>query len=212
MLDMGFLTDVRTVIKRLPARRQTILFSATLPKDIDVLAGQILKHPARVSVAPPSAAAEGIRQSVYYVEPPGKRLLLLKLLEDVAATRVLVFVRTRHGADRLMSSLRTAKIRTDAIHADRPQPDRLRALAAFTAGETRVLVATEIASRGIDIEGITHVINFDVPNVPESYIHRIGRTARAGAEGVAISLCSKEERPYIVEIERVMRRKLEVAG
>jgi len=209
MLDLGFLTDVRTVIKRLPARRQTVLFSATLPRDIEKLAAQILKNPARVSVAPPSAPADGIRQFVYFVEHPKKREVLLQILADPAVTRALVFVRTRKGADRLMASLRTDRIRADALHADRPQPERLRALAAFTAGEIRVLVATEIASRGIDVAGVSHVINYDVPNVPDSYVHRIGRTARGGAAGVAISLCSAAERPFLAAIERVTRQPIE---
>lgn len=210
MLDLGFLVDVRSILGRLPGRRQTILLSATMPRDIEALAAKILRSPARIAVAAPDAPADGVRQLVRFVEHPGKRPALLAILEDPAATRVLVFVRTRANADKLTASLRTAKIRADALHADRPQPDRLRVLSAFANGELRVLVATEIAARGIDVDGVSHVVNFDVPNVPESYVHRIGRTARAGAVGVAISLCSKAERPWLDEIERVIRRKLEV--
>jgi ATP-dependent RNA helicase RhlE len=208
MLDLGFLNDVRTVIKRLPAARQTILFSATLPKDIELLISQILRNPARVSVAAPSAPAEGVDQRVLFLEHPAKRAALLQILADPTATRALVFVRTRAGADRLTASLRTAKIRADSLHADRPQPERLRALDGFARGELQVLVATEIASRGLDVDDVSHVINYDMPNVPESYVHRIGRTARGGSVGIAISFCTGIDRPALEEIERLTNVKL----
>ncbi len=208
MLDMGFLNDVRTVVKRLPTTRQTVLFSATLPADIEKLAAQILRKPVRVSVARAAATNDGIEQFVLFVEHPGKRIALLTLLENAAASRVLVFVRTRQGADRLTAALRTARIRADALHADRPQPDRLRALDGFSRGDLRVLVATEIAARGIDVDGITHVVNYDMPNVPESYVHRIGRTARGGAAGVSLTFCTADDRPALEAIERLTKKKL----
>lgn len=210
MLDIGFLADVRKVVELLPERRQTVLFSATLPRAIEKLASQIMQDPASVSVAAPSAAADRVRQFVRFVEPGSKREALLAILADPAATRVLVFVRARDRAEKLTAMLRNEKIAADGLHADRPQRDRLAALAAFARGDVRVLVASELAARGIDVDGITHVVNFDVPSVPESYVHRIGRTARAGAEGVAIALCSKAERLWLAEIERVTRQKMEV--
>jgi len=238
MLALGFLDDVRRVLKHLPARRQNLLFSATMPRDIERLAAQFLRDPARVSVAARSATAQGVRQFVQFVEAPAKRVALLTLLAvegggsggDAARgrptgsssgtgggvaeggappsapggdiTRALVFVRTKATADRLTASLRTARVRADCIHADRPQPERLRALEAFTRGELRVLVATEIAARGIDVDGVSHVINYDMPNVAESYVHRVGRTARGGAVGVAITFCGAADRPMCAEIER----------
>ncbi len=212
MLDMGFLADVRRVVRALPAARQTALFSATLPRDIEQLAAQVLRQPVRVSVAAPAAPAVGVRQQVWFVEPPAKRELLLSLLAQPDTTHVIVFVRTRHGADKLVGSLRVAKVRADALHADRPQPDRLAALAAFARGDLRVLVATEIASRGLDVEGVTHVVNYDLPNVPESYVHRIGRTARAGAVGVAVSFCAAAERGWLADIEALTGQRLERLG
>ncbi len=219
MLALGFLDDVRTVVKRLPPRHQTALFSATMPRDIEQLATRILRNPARVSVAPASATADGVRQFVRFVEAPAKRVALLHLLGvgDAAApsapwgdvTRALLFVRTKATADKLTASLRTARVRADCIHADRPQPDRLRALDAFTRGDLRVLVATEIAARGIDVNGVSHVINYDMPNVPESYVHRVGRTARGGAVGVSITFCGAAERAMLAEIERRTRVKME---
>ena len=208
MLDMGFIADVRTLVKRLPARRQTVMFSATLPKDIEKLAAQILRNPARVSVARASAVAERIEQYVYFVEQPGKRAKLIELLADPRITSAIVFARTRHSADRIAASLSAANIRASAIHSDKAQIERTRAMAAFSRGDTRVLVATDIAARGIDIDGISHVINYDLPNVAESYVHRIGRTARAGAAGVAISLCATDELPYLQDIERLTRQRI----
>ncbi len=209
MLDMGFIADVRRVVRALPSPRQTALFSATMPGPIETLAAQVLRKPVRVAVAAVSAPAVGVRQRVVFVEPPAKRERLLSILAEPEATRVIVFVRTRLGADKLVGSLRSARVRADAIHADRPQPDRLAALSAFARGDLRVLVATEIASRGLDIEGVTHVINYDLPNVAESYVHRIGRTARAGAVGVAISFCTTAERGQLDDIEALIGERLE---
>lgn len=208
MLDMGFITDVRAVIKKLPKARQTVLFSATLPRDIVDLATHILVNPARVTVAPVKHTAEHIRQIVLLVEKPDKRVALLRILAGQGVTRVLVFIRTKHGADRLAAALVAADIRAEAIHADRPQFERERALADFESGATRVLVATDIAARGLHIDGVSHVVNYDVPSVPDTYVHRIGRTARAGAAGEAITLCAKEEMAFLREIERVMGRKI----
>ncbi len=208
MLDMGFINDVRKIASRLPAKRQTVMFSATLPKDIEKLASQILRDPVRVSVARAAAVAERIEQYVYYVEKPVKRATLLGILADPALTSVILFARTKHGADRITTFLRAARIRSAAIHGDKAQAERTRALADFANGVTRVLVATDIAARGIDIDGISHVINFDVPNIAETYVHRIGRTARAGATGVAISLCSTEERPFLADIEKLTQQRL----
>lgn len=209
MLDMGFIHDVRTIVKRLPSRRQTVMFSATLPKDIEALAAQILRNPVRVSVAPASAVADRILQRVYFVEKVAKRQKLLEILADPAVTSAIVFARTKHGADRIATGLRAVNIRASAIHGDKVQEERTRALAAFSRGATRVLVATDVAARGIDIDGISHIINYDVPNVAETYVHRIGRTARAGAAGVAISLCASEERAWLVDIERLTGTKME---
>jgi ATP-dependent RNA helicase RhlE len=208
MLDMGFINDVRTIVKRLPARRQTVMFSATLPADIEKLAAQILRNPARVSVAPASSVAANITQSVHFVEKVEKRAVLLRILADDTVTRVLVFVRTKHGCDRLATALRAANVRAVAIHGDKSQEDRTRALAGFVRGTTRVLVATDVAARGIDIEGVSHVVNYDIPNVAETYVHRIGRTARAGAAGVAISLCGTDELPFLQDIERLTRQRI----
>ncbi len=212
MLDPGFQVDVRNVVKRLPAKRQVALFSATFPQSVERLVAALTRNPARVSVAPRAAPVRGVEQFVRFVEHPEKRAALLELLADPSATRVVVFVRTRDRADRLMAMLRTERVRADAIHADRPQPDRLRALASFAAGEVRVLVATDIAARGLDIDGVTHVVNHEVPNVVETYVHRIGRTARAGAQGVAVTFCTAAERLLLQEIERVTGKALEVVA
>ncbi len=203
MLDMGFINDVRTLVKRLPMRRQTAMFSATMPTDIERLAGQILRNPVRVSVARASAVAPRVEQFVHFVEKPWKRQKLLEILADPAITSAIVFARTKKGADRIAGSLNTAGIRTSLIHGDKEQAERIRAMAVFARGGTRVLVATDIAARGIDIDGISHVINYDIPNIAESYVHRIGRTARAGASGVAISLCASEELAWLRDIEKL---------
>ena len=210
MLDMGFIHDVRRVIQVLPPRRQTLFFSATMPPDIQELADSILSDPAKVAVTPVSSTAEKVEQSVYFVEKGDKRAFLVDLMADPAITRALVFTRTKHGANRVAEYLTKGRIRAEAIHGNKSQNARERALAAFKKGDIRVLVATDIAARGIDIDGISHVINFEIPNVPETYVHRIGRTARAGATGIAISMCEAEERPFLVDIERLIRQNIRV--
>jgi ATP-dependent RNA helicase RhlE len=210
MLDMGFIRDVKRVIAVLPAARQTLLFSATMPGDITALAESVLKSPVRVEVTPVSSTVERIDQRVLFVDGASKRPLLAEVLRDPAIVRALVFARTKHGADRIAKDLAKSRVEAAAIHGNKSQSARQRALESFRAGRVRVLVATDIAARGIDIDGITHVINFDLPNVPESYVHRIGRTARAGADGVALSFCSAEERVLLRDIEKVTRRKLTV--
>ncbi len=208
MLDLGFQQDLRAIVKRLPPRRQTLLFSATMPPDIVKLAAGLLHDPVRVTVAPVAHAAEHIRQIVFLVEKPDKRAQLMRVLADPDVTRALVFIRTRDAADRLARALREANVRAEALHADRPQVEREQALADLQQGRIRVLVATDIAARGLHIDGVSHVVNVDVPSVPETYLHRIGRTARAGAAGVAITLCAKEERAWLAAIEGVLGRPL----
>ncbi|MCC6809789.1 MAG: DEAD/DEAH box helicase [Deltaproteobacteria bacterium] len=202
MLDMGFIHDVRRVIEKLPKQRQTLLFSATMPSDIEQLSKQILIDPIRVAVTPPSTTVERIEQRIYFVEKADKRALLIHLLDALKVERALVFTRTKHGANRVAEALTKARIRAEAIHGNKSQNARTRALDGFKRGQLRVLVATDIAARGIDIDDLTHVINFDLPNVPETYVHRIGRTGRAGAAGLAMSFCEQEEREYLVDIER----------
>ncbi|MFE8596666.1 DEAD/DEAH box helicase [Archangium violaceum] len=211
MLDMGFIHDVKRVIAALPKKRQTLFFSATMPPEIQGLANSILTNPVRVEVAPVATTAETIDQRLYFVEKEQKRGLLVHLLQtDKAIQRVLVFTRTKHGANRVAKQLEAAGIGAEPIHGNKSQNARERALAAFKSGTCRVLVATDIAARGIDIDGITHVINFDLPNVPETYVHRIGRTGRAGAAGIALSFCDSEERAYLKDIERTIRRRVPV--
>lgn len=205
MLDMGFIQDVRRVIKALPARRQTLLFSATMPEAIQELADHILIEPVRVEVTPQATTVEKIEQSVFFVDKKNKRALLEHILSDPAIRRVLVFTRTKHGANRLVEQLDRARIQAEAIHSNKSQTARERALANFRSGRTRVLVATDIAARGIDVDDVTHVINYDLPNEPESYVHRIGRTARAGASGTAYSFCDVEERKFLRDIEKLIR-------
>lgn len=210
MLDLGFIADVNKLVSRLPRRRQTLLFSATLPPEIENLAARTLHNPVRVSVAPVAAVAPHIEQAVRHVQIPDKPAALREILADTNVVRALVFVRTKAGADKLVQRLGTDGIVSEAIHSDRPQPDRIRALARFRSGACRVLIATDIAARGIDIDLVSHVINYDIPNVPETYVHRIGRTARAGAGGIAISLCSQLERGFLVEIERLIGQAIPV--
>jgi ATP-dependent RNA helicase RhlE len=210
MLDMGFLPDVRRVLALLPSNRQTLLFSATMPADIAALAAKILRDPVRVAVSPVASTVETVTQSVYFVERGAKRALLEHVLRDPSLDRVLVFARTKHGANRIASQLEQARICAAAIHGNKSQGARTRALEDFRQGSTRVLVATDIAARGIDVEGISHVINFDLPEVAESYVHRIGRTARAGATGVAFSFCDPGERPLLRDIERLIRMRVPV--
>jgi ATP-dependent RNA helicase RhlE len=211
MLDMGFLPDVRNIISMIPEGRQALLFSATIPGEIRRLAGTILRDPVRVMVTPPSSpAAENVEHFVCYVEKPNKAELLRHLLSDDSARNALVFTRTKRGADRLAEQLVRSRIIAEAIHGDRSQGQRERALAKFKNGQTRVLVATDVAARGLDIAWLSHVINFDLPEEPENYVHRIGRTGRAGASGTAISFCGIEERSLLVSIERLIGRHLKV--
>lgn len=208
MLDMGFINDIRKIVAKLPIKRQTLFFSATMPKDIADLAEQMLRDPARVSVTPVSSTAERIDQRIIQVDHTAKPAILAQLLKDEPVNRALVFTRTKHGADKVVKGLAKVGIAAEAIHGNKSQNHRERVLAAFRSGDIRTLVATDIAARGIDVDGITHVVNFDIPNVPETYVHRIGRTARAGADGVAISLCAGEEHTYVRDIERLIRMNL----
>jgi ATP-dependent RNA helicase RhlE len=212
MLDMGFIHDVRRIIDLLPARRQTLLFSATLPANIQLLADNILNNPISVAVTPEASTVETIEQTVFFVEKHHKQSLLEHLLRDSTMKRVLVFTRTKHGANKVVRKLTQASVSAEPIHGNKSQSARERALASFKAGATRVLVATDIAARGIDVDDITHVINFDLPNEPETYVHRIGRTARAGASGIAFSFCNADERAYLVNIERLIRMNIPTAS
>jgi ATP-dependent RNA helicase RhlE len=212
MLDMGFVNDVRRIASALPAARQTLLFSATMPPAIETLARSMLKEPVRVSVTPAVTTAATVEQSVMFVAKADKRALLERVLQDTAVSRAIVFTRTKHGANRLSDQLASSGIASEAIHGNKSQNARERALEAFRKGTTRVLVATDVAARGIDIDGISHVINFDMPNVAESYVHRIGRTGRAGALGWAIAFCDRDERGLLADIERLIRRRLPVSG
>jgi ATP-dependent RNA helicase RhlE len=210
MLDLGFLPDVKKIIAATPKTRQTLLFSATMPPQIAVLAERILKDPVKVFVSPAASTVDEVDQRVHFVPRDKKPGVLARILADTEVERALVFTRTKRGADRVARRLGQDGIAAEAIHGNKSQGARERTLSSFRRGRTRVLVATDIAARGIDIDGITHVINFEVPNVPESYVHRIGRTARAGSSGVAISLCDGEEREFVRDIERLIRRKLRV--
>ena len=206
MLDMGFIRDVRKIVAMLPKQRQTQLFSATMPADIGRLAGEILRDPVRVEVTPAATTVERVEQRVYFVDASQKRALLADILKNPALARVIVFTRTKHGANRVAEQLARSGVATAAIHGNKSQTARQHALEGFRRGRARVLVATDIAARGIDIDGVTHVINFEIPNVPESYVHRIGRTARAGASGTALSFCAQDERGYLRDIERLTGR------
>lgn len=210
MLDMGFVHDVKKVIAKLPRRRQTLLFSATMPKEIEELADSLLHDPAVVKVDPVSSTVDRIDQKLYFVEKKQKIELLAWLLRDKSIQNALVFSRTKHGADRIARLLNRAGITAAAIHGNKSQTARVNALEGFKAGKTRVLVATDIAARGIDINELSHVFNYDLPEVPETYVHRIGRTARAGADGAAISFCASEEREYLAGIEKLNRKKIPV--
>jgi ATP-dependent RNA helicase RhlE len=210
MLDMGFVHDVKRVITKLPASRQSLFFSATMPPEIQKLASVILNNPAKVEVTPVSSTAETITQSVYFVSKQDKRGLLQHLLEDDGIKTVLVFTRTKHGADKVVKDLNKAGITAEAIHGNKSQNARQRALNNFKTRQTRVLVATDIAARGIDIDDLTHVINYELPNVPETYVHRIGRTGRAGANGIALSFCDMEERAYLRDIHKLIARNIPV--
>jgi ATP-dependent RNA helicase RhlE len=208
MLDMGFIRDVRKITAMLPRQRQSMLFSATMPDDVVKLVGDMLHQPERIEVAPQGRTADRVTQSLYYVPAMQKRQLLIHLLGDLAMNRVLVFTRTKHGANKVAEHLIKQGIQSDAIHGNKSQNARQRALDSFKTGKLRVLVATDIAARGIDIDDVSHVVNFELPNEPESYVHRIGRTARAGAGGSAISFCDGSERGYLRDIERLTRLKI----
>jgi len=210
MLDMGFIHDIRRVIAQVPARRQTLMFAATMPREIRALAGTILQKPVQVKVAADSPAADTVQQGLYFVDPSSKLALLEQLLQDPGIKRALVFTRTKHGADKVVRRLCHAAIAAEAIHSNKSQNARLRALANFKAGKTRVLVASDVAARGLDVDKISHVINYDLPNVAETYVHRIGRTGRAEASGQAISFCSEEQRDDLREIERLLGKAIPV--
>ena len=209
MLDLGFIKPLRRIVGQLPKQRQNLFFSATMPKEIGNLAGELLNDPVSVSVAPAATTAERVRQQVLLVDAYNKRDTLIGLFADEAMERTIVFTRTKHGADKVARHLDGAGIAAAAIHGNKSQSQRERSLAAFRAGRVRALVATDIAARGIDIAGVTHVVNFELPEVAENYVHRIGRTARAGAEGTAISLCDGGERDLLRNIERVARLRIE---
>jgi superfamily II DNA/RNA helicase len=208
MLDMGFIDDIRKIVAKLPAKRQTLMFSATMPRAIAELAAHMLRDPVKVAVTPDAPTAERIDQRIIRVDRAAKPAILVDVLRRETVDRALVFTRTKHGADKVVRRLVAAGIAAEAIHGNKSQGQRERVLAAFRTGKVRTLVATDIAARGIDVDGISHVVNFDLPNVPETYVHRIGRTARAGAEGVAISLCDAEEMPFLRDIEKLIRISL----
>jgi len=208
MLDLGFIHALRKIVKMVPRQRQTLFFSATMPQSIRELADQFIKDPALVSIKPAATTAERVDQFATLVNQAEKQALLTMTLRDPAIERVLVFTRTKHGADRVVRLLGGNGIPANAIHGNKSQANRERALAAFKTGEVKVLVATDIAARGIDVSGVSHVINFELPNVPEQYVHRIGRTARAGNDGIAISFVADDERPYLRDIERLTRQKI----
>jgi ATP-dependent RNA helicase RhlE len=210
MLDMGFIHDVKKLITKLPSKRQTLFFSATMPDEIAKLANTILNNPVRVEVTPVSSTAERVQQAVYFVDKENKPSLLLHILQDTNIKSVLVFTRTKHGADRVSKYLNRANVYAESIHGEKSQSARQRALTLFKTGQVRVLVATDIAARGIDIDALSHVINFDLPNVPESYVHRIGRTGRAGASGTALSFVDAEERAYLKDIQKVINLSIPV--
>jgi len=208
MLDMGFIHDIRRIAQKLPAARQTLFFSATMPKEIAELASAMVRDPVRVAVTPSATTVERIEQRIIHVERAGKPALLAEVLRTEPIGRVLVFTRTKHGADKVVRALEKAGLEAAAIHGNKSQGQRERVLAAFRTGSVRTLIATDIAARGIDVEGISHVINYDLPNIPESYVHRIGRTARAGADGIAISFCDAEERAFLRDIEKLIRMSI----
>ena len=208
MLDLGFVKSIRRVVRDLPKKRQNLFFSATMPTDIRKLAGELLRDPLEIAVTPVAKTADRVEQKILFVDGPRKRDLLVELFAEAALSRVLVFTRTKRGADRVAMTLDSAGVSALAIHGNKSQGQRERALAAFRAGKARALVATDIAARGIDIDGVTHVVNFEMPEVAEAYVHRIGRTARAGHAGEAISLCDATERDSLKAIERLTRLKL----
>jgi ATP-dependent RNA helicase RhlE len=212
MLDMGFIDDIRKIVAKLPAHRQTMLFSATMPRAIAELADRMLRDPAKVAVTPSATTVEQIEQRVIHVDAAAKHAVLIDILRDTAVARALVFTRTKHRADVVVRRLTAAGIAAEAIHGNKSQNNRDRAMAGFRDGRVRTLVATDIAARGIDVDGISHVVNFDLPHVAETYVHRIGRTGRAGAQGIAVSLCDAEEAALLRDIEKLIRRSIAATG
>lgn len=212
MLDMGFVHDIKKLITKLPVKRQSLFFSATMPKTIVELSGKILGNYESVTVKPEQATAERVGQAVYFVSKADKTKLLVHVLKEENAVSTLVFARTKHGADKVVKVLSKAKITAEAIHGNKSQNARQRALSNFKEGKTKVLVATDIAARGIDISDLALVINYDLPNVPETYVHRIGRTGRASASGISISFCNIEERPYLKDIEKLIKQQIPVVS
>ncbi|NUO03594.1 MAG: DEAD/DEAH box helicase [Saprospiraceae bacterium] len=210
MLDMGFIHDVRRVISKLPTRRHTLFFSATMPPEIVKLSDSILTNPVQVEITPVSSTAEKVEQAVYYVDKHDKKHLLTHLLKNPDITSALIFTRTKHGADRVVKDLAKTGTRAEAIHGNKSQNARQNALNNFKSGKIRVLVATDIAARGIDVDNLSHVINFELPNIPETYVHRIGRTGRAGASGIALSFCDQEEKAYLKDIQKLIRQNVPV--
>ncbi|MBW0143869.1 DEAD/DEAH box helicase [Sphingomicrobium clamense] len=211
MLDLGFIHDLKRVVKIVPEKRQTLFFSATMPRNIRQLADRFCTRPVEISVTPVSSTAEKVSQAVTFVNQKEKQALLTLFFQHEQIDLSLVFSRTKHGCDRIVRRLKGAGIEAVAIHGNKSQAQRTRALEAFRRGDIRILVATDIAARGIDIPGVSHVVNFDLPNVPEQYVHRIGRTARAGREGVAYSFCDQDERPYLKDIEKLIKQRIGVA-
>ncbi len=210
MLDMGFIHDIRKIIAKLPAKRQSLFFSATMPPDIVKLSQKILGDPEKVSVSPDQTTAEKVEQSVYFVEKKEKTKLLVHLLQTESVDSALVFSRTKHGANKIVKILAKSGIQAEAIHGNKSQGARQLALGNFKSGQTKVLIATDIAARGIDVEELSHVINFDLPNIPETYVHRIGRTARAGASGIALSFCDVDEKAYLRDIQKLINARIPV--
>ena len=208
MLDLGFLVPIKRIVSHLPKSRQNLFFSATMPTEIGRLAGDLLHDPLKVSVAPQATTVERVNQQVVFVEQQRKRALLAELFDDKAFTRVIVFTRTKRGADRVAKGLEQVGVEAASIHGDKSQGQRERALAMFKAGQVRALVATDIAARGIDIDSVTHVVQYELPNVPEAYVHRIGRTARAGADGSAVAFCADDERNLLRDIQKVTRQTI----
>jgi superfamily II DNA/RNA helicase len=211
MLDMGFINDIRKIVAKLPANRQTLMFSATMPGAIADLAAHMLRDPVKVAVTPAASTVDRVDQRIIRVDRADKPAMLVEVLRQEAVDRALIFTRTKHGADKVVRRLVQAGIAAEAIHGNKSQGQRERVLAAFRTGKVRTLVATDIAARGIDVDGISHVVNFDLPNVAETYVHRIGRTARAGAAGIAISLCDAEEAAYLRDIEKLIRMSIPVS-
>lgn len=210
MLDMGFIHDVKKIITKIPQKRQTLFFSATMPPEIQKLANTILVDPKKVEVTPPSSTADTIEQSLFFVEKGDKKKLLIHLLNDKRIKSALIFTRTKHGADKITKDLVKAGIKTEAIHGNKSQNARQKALSNFKSGQIKALIATDIAARGIDIDELSHVINYELPNIPETYVHRIGRTGRAGSSGIALSFCEEEEMEYLKDIQKLIGREIPV--